>query len=1118
MAILTVNQFHSGTACGDAITDEMLSLGDVLAGAGYKSNIFAEHIVPELATRVFDVKNYEGNPDNILLIHHSFGFDCFEKIISLPDRKILIYHNITPTEFFSDNPLMAAYARKGREQLSAYRDHVDFAFADSEFNRLELEHAGFQRTGVLPVTFALEKLAHVKTNPELSESLSSSTNFLFVGRLIGNKKQEDVIRTFSYYYHNINRHSRLFLVGGYEATNGYYMALRELALQAGVAGSVFFPGRVTDADLVAYYEHASVFLSMSEHEGFGVPLVESMAFGVPVVAFKAAAVPYTLGGAGVLFTRKEISLIAELVNYIINDRVLRQKILDAQFRRREALRPDRFIPKLFAVIEESSSRHLGSPARASSIAIQIQGPFETSYSLAIVNRNFARALNAKPGVDVALYATEGPGDYAPRREDLADKPDIYRLWRKSTNGNRADCVIRNMYPPRVCDVDPSQLNFFYFYWEDSLVPSEWADDFNRYLDGLMVPSRHVLTALRNSGVAIPIDVIHTGVEVLESRNAEPFNLGSGKAFKFLHVSSGFPRKGCDVLLRAYVKEFSSEDNVCLVIKTFPNIHNMVAEQIGQARSGKPDCPEIVHIDQELDTHQLASLYQAASCFVHPSRAEGFGLPVAEAMLARIPVIVTGYSGLTEFCNDKTALLIDYKLAPSRSHFNVKGAKWAEPDEAHLRERMRTVYENPMSPALREKVDAAESAVRSDFTWDRVVGNALSFVRLVESRAKQPINIGMVTTWNSACGIAEYSRYLIEGSPDGLVNWSIFAQESDEIITESGLEITRCWRGLPENDLSRLLEEIQRRRVEVVHFQFNFGFFELGEFGRAIYCLKTAGLPVLITFHSTQDTVLDRHKLSLGEIAHSLKLVDRIFVHSEADRERLASWGIRANVTRLPHGFPHFEHSSKEQARRRLGISAIPVISTFGFLLPHKGLLELIESLSICKQKYPDLLLLALTALYPAEQSERYHQLCRQRIAEWSLDANCDIVTRFLSPEEIGARLQAADVIVLPYHHTKESSSAAVRFPLASGRPVITTKQAIFDDIAAEVYQIDNSSPQAIAQAVLRLLNDESLAQEIVNRSSRRVTRDLWGNVANMYLRIIRGVSIEKERSSMHHEK
>lgn len=660
-----------------------------------------------------------------------------------------------------------------------------------------------------------------------------------------------------------------------------------------------------------------------------------------------------------------------------------------------------------------------------------------------------------------------------------------------------------MYPPRVSDVDPGQLNFFYFYWEDSLIPSEWARDFNRYLDGMMVPSRHVLSALRKSGVAIPIEIIHTGVEApFEDRaDTEPFDLGTNKAFRFLHVSSAFPRKGCDVLLRAYVEEFSSDDNVCLVIKSFPNIHNTVAEQIEQTRLHNRRCPEIIHFDRDMSVQEVSSLYRSASCLVHPARAEGFGLPVAEAMLAHVPVIVTNYSGLTEFCNTETALLVDYKMAKSESHFDVEGAEWAEPDIQHLRTHMRNIYENPLH--VLDKVERAASVIARDFNWGRVADHAIEFMQSVERLRRQTIRAGMVTSWNSACGIAEYSKYLLNAVPDDKIEWTILAPAGELTIAPETREVVRCWKNRCQGNLSGVVQEIRSRSLDVVHFQFNFGFFELVDFASALSQLKSEGRKVFITFHATRDDFIDGKTVSLGQIASSLGAVDRILVHSDDDRKWLKSLGISENVTLFPHGFPSFACRDPEEIRAELCISGSPVISTFGFLRPHKGLLELIEAVSILREDYPDVILLALTSCHSNAPSQEYYELCLRKARELDIDNRCKIITHFLSPAEIVTGLQASDLVVLPYHQNIESSSAAIRFPFACHRPVITTKQPVFSDVADAVFQIEAPTPTLISEAIRNLLNSPTHVREVVARAERKAADASWSNIAGMYSKIIR---------------
>ena len=117
---VVVHQFHSGTAPGDAITQQMLALRAELRSLGHVSEIFAEHVHSSLTDDVLPLDTYRGDPSQVLLVHHSMGYDAFERVVSLPDRIAAVYHNITPGRFFRDT-MTRRYARLGRDQLRVAR-------------------------------------------------------------------------------------------------------------------------------------------------------------------------------------------------------------------------------------------------------------------------------------------------------------------------------------------------------------------------------------------------------------------------------------------------------------------------------------------------------------------------------------------------------------------------------------------------------------------------------------------------------------------------------------------------------------------------------------------------------------------------------------------------------------------------------------------------------------------------------------------------------------------------------------------------------------------------------------------------------------------------------------
>ena len=137
------------------------------------------------------------------------------------------------------------------------------------------------------------------------------------------------------------------------------------------------------------------------------------------------------------------------------------------------------------------------------------------------------------------------------------------------------------------------------------------------------------------------------------------------------------------MLEAYSRAFSKNDGVSLIIKTFPNMHNKVEEQIKEIQRTHPDCAEIILINEDLDYEFLIDLYHQSDVLVAPSRGEGFGLPIAEAMLLGLPVITTGYGGQCDFCNDGNSWLIRYTFERAETHMQLDDSVWAEPDVRHL---------------------------------------------------------------------------------------------------------------------------------------------------------------------------------------------------------------------------------------------------------------------------------------------------------------------------------------------------------------------------------------------------------------------------------------------------
>jgi glycosyltransferase involved in cell wall biosynthesis len=350
-----VHQVLATLGYGDAIGHEVLGIQRVLRGAGYESEIFVETADRRLEDLTVDYRDLPeaSHPDNLLIHHFSIGSRASRVAYALPDRMALVYHNITPPEFFIDvHPLLVQLCFLGRRELGVYAKRVEIGLGDSEYNREELEALGFPRTAVLPVVPDFTHLGGAPNYMQAGAFDDDWVNVLFVGRMIPNKRIEDVIRAFHAYKRWFNPRSRLLLVGSHGGFERYLAMLHDFIARIGAA-DVHLLGHVSNEELTAHYEIADVFLCASEHEGFCVPLMEAFHMGVPVLAYAATAVPATMDGGGILYHRKDPVEIAGLIDAVVTHARLRDEVLRRQDAALERLQARDFAGLLLRFVDEA---------------------------------------------------------------------------------------------------------------------------------------------------------------------------------------------------------------------------------------------------------------------------------------------------------------------------------------------------------------------------------------------------------------------------------------------------------------------------------------------------------------------------------------------------------------------------------------------------------------------------------------------------------------------------------------------------------------------------------------------------------------------------------------------
>lgn len=484
--------------------------------------------------------------------------------------------------------------------------------------------------------------------------------------------------------------------------------------------------------------------------------------------------------------------------------------------------------------------------------------------------------------------------------------------------------------------------------------------------------------------------------------------------------------------------------------------------------------------------ELKSLYEQCQVMVSPSRAEGFGLPMAEAILSGLAVITTGWGGQLDFCNAKTSWLIDYKFVPAKSHFDLFDSVWAEPDADHLAAIMKDLHNAPIDHLV-ERITAGQKLLLENFRWADV-GNRL--VNSLRAWASAPevnfINIGWVTSWNTRCGIATYSAHLLENIPCAV---SVFAARTQDLIYQDGSEVVRCWESGMSDTLTDLSNAVEDRKIDALVIQFNYAFFNVERFGEFLTDQLNAGRVIVLTLHSTVDPVHVLPYQRLEIIREALARCHRILVHTVQDLNRLKALGLVENVTLFPHGIRHFPQAHPPCNDTVECLENIELtIASYGFFLPHKGLLELIEALALLKSRGHNINLRMINSEFPAAESAELIQQATKRVSSLGLSDRVIFMTDFLSDDESLAQLSLADLIVFPYQDTGESASGAVRYGISTGRPVAVTPIPIFEDVLSAVFVLPGQTAELIAKGIEELLFEISKGSDVAREKAVNAQR------------------------------
>lgn len=351
--------------------------------------------------------------------------------------------------------------------------------------------------------------------------------------------------------------------------------------------------------------------------------------------------------------------------------------------------------------------------KTDSLKINWVGSQFAGHSLSLVNKNVCRYLSRHfTNLRKKIPVTEVPF--------LSSFSEIKEFFPFP----ETDLTIVHQWPPDWSE--PTTRHWICMQpWEFGAIPREWYIPMKYRVDEIWVNSLYNKESYIRSGIpenkiyVIPLgvdeNVFHSGVE--------PLHLESS-SFQFLFVGGTIERKGIDILIEAYLNEFSANDDVCLFIKdseTQSFYKGMTLEKMILEAISNPKNPRIVYMDKEFSETELAGLYKASDCLVHPYRGEGFGLPIAEAMACGSPVIVPDKGSCRDFCTEETAFFVSSKevTLPEKKVGNVDTVDYPwllSIDVYDLQKVMRFAYDN--RDLAEEKGKKASQHILSSFTWEK----------------------------------------------------------------------------------------------------------------------------------------------------------------------------------------------------------------------------------------------------------------------------------------------------------------------------------------------------------------------------------------------------------------
>jgi glycosyltransferase involved in cell wall biosynthesis len=504
----------------------------------------------------------------------------------------------------------------------------------------------------------------------------------------------------------------------------------------------------------------------------------------------------------------------------------------------------------------------------------------------------------------------------------------------------------------------------------------------------------------------------------------------------------------------------------------------------------------VRITGSLSEKEKLTYLAASDLAINPMfSGSGTNIKMFDFMAAGLPIISTGIGS-------RGIAKIDFAGIVIRDRFSYKSS---------LLDLMNNDQE------VQNLGEANRELVEKNYSWEKISPKLGTFLINKSAKKNNELNptkikgangkFALMTSWNLRCGIAEDSRNLANEFEAKNVDFRIISNSNSDLtssylVDDISKNVYPLWKydnlkwKDTKIDIAGILHALMQEGISKLNIQYHTGFYNHQMLMELVRACIHAEIEVSIVLHNSKEMYHE----SLLEVSN---LDLKIIVHTLEEEALLNDQGIH-NVFHIPLGVLNFPDEEKNDCRERFGISGKPVIGSFGFLRPHKGILEAIEAVSILKEQHPNIKFLGVNALYPSEDSKQYLRTCNELIEELNLHNNVTLFTAFLEMQQIIHYLHATDLLVLPYHDSKEGSSAAANTAISAKRPLIISKSDIFSEIKQLGHIMDNTHPTTIASDIQNLLSRPELLNKMKCKVVNYVNENSYMKIADKYVELILG--------------